>query len=51
MLAHGSPREVMTEGRLRKLFDTDLIVDENPVSGAPRVTIAGVMGRGSEVRD
>jgi iron complex transport system ATP-binding protein len=51
MLAHGSPREVMTEGRLRTLFDTDLIVDENPVSGAPRVTIAGVRGRGSEVRD
>jgi iron complex transport system ATP-binding protein len=39
MLAHGPPREVMTEARLRTLFDTDLMVDENPVSGAPRVTL------------
>lgn len=37
--AHGSPREVMTESRLRAVFDTDLIVDANPASGAPRITL------------
>lgn len=37
-LACGPPEEVMTEDRLRSLFDTDLMVDRNPVTGAPRVT-------------
>jgi cobalamin transport system ATP-binding protein len=37
-LSHGTPREVMTESRLRAAFDTELLVDENPVSGSPRVT-------------
>ena len=39
MLANGAPRDVMTEELLRSLFDTDLMVDENPLSGAPRVTL------------
>ena len=46
MLAFGTPREVMNETNLRNLFDANLIVDMNPVSGAPRVTIAGQMRRG-----
>ena len=37
--ASGSPREVMTESLLRAVFDTDLMVDVNPASGAPRITL------------
>ncbi len=39
MLACGEPREVLSETRLRTLFDTDLLVDVNPASGAPRITL------------
>ena len=39
LLAIGGPREVLTDARLRALYGTDLLVDENPVSGAPRITI------------
>lgn len=35
----GSPREVMTEKVLRGVFDTHLLVDDNPNSGAPRITL------------
>jgi iron complex transport system ATP-binding protein len=45
VLAFGSPRDVMNETNLRNLFDANLIVDTSPVSGAPRVTIAGQMRR------
>ena len=39
MIAFGAPREVMTERLLRNVFETDLMVDVNPASGAPRVTL------------
>lgn len=39
VLAVGEPREVLTEDRLRALYGTDLLVDRNPVSDAPRITI------------
>jgi len=39
IMAYGSPPEVMTEAKLRAVFDTDLMVDTNPASGAPRVTL------------
>lgn len=35
----GSPRDVMTEEVLRGVFDTPLLVDDNPNSGAPRITL------------
>jgi len=38
-IAAGKPDEVMTEAKLRKVFETGLIVDKNPVSGAPRMTL------------
>lgn len=38
-LACGSPREVLTEGRLKALFDAELMVDVNPATGAPRITV------------
>lgn len=39
MMAHGSPREVMTESRLQEVFNASLLVDDNPSSGAPRITL------------
>jgi iron complex transport system ATP-binding protein len=38
MLACGPPGEVITEDVLQALFDTELMVDKNPVTGAPRIT-------------
>lgn len=39
MIAFGAPKEAMTEELLRGVFETDLMVDSNPASGAPRVTL------------
>lgn len=39
MITHGATREVMTEQRLREVFEANLMVDANPSSGAPRVTL------------
>ena len=35
----GPPKTVMTEEVLRGVFETNLIVDDSPISGAPRVTL------------
>jgi iron complex transport system ATP-binding protein len=37
-VAYGSPREVLTEGLLKQVFDLQVLVDTHPVSGAPRIT-------------
>ncbi|HMF58306.1 MAG TPA: ABC transporter ATP-binding protein [Pyrinomonadaceae bacterium] len=37
-LASGSPREVLTAEMLNRLFEIEVLVDANPVSGAPRIT-------------
>lgn len=39
MVGFGTPQEVMTEPILRSVFETDLVVDANPASGSPRVTL------------
>src|SRR5215467_8317067 len=39
VLAYGAPREVFTEPALNTLFGARLLVDKNPVSGAPRITL------------
>ncbi|HXG92695.1 MAG TPA: ABC transporter ATP-binding protein [Blastocatellia bacterium] len=39
VVACGAPREVMTEANLETVFDAQLLVDENPSSGAPRITL------------
>jgi iron complex transport system ATP-binding protein len=39
MMACGSPQEVMNEANLCSLFNANLLVDANPISHAPRVTI------------
>lgn len=38
MLAKGSPRAVLTPEILRELFAIQVLVDEHPVTGAPRIT-------------
>jgi iron complex transport system ATP-binding protein len=38
VVALGPPKDVITRENLRAVFETPLLVDENPVSGAPRVT-------------
>jgi iron complex transport system ATP-binding protein len=35
----GQPRDVMNEELLRDVFETDLMVDTNPSSAAPRITL------------
>jgi len=40
-LAVGSPERVLDEANLMKVFRTDLLVDRNPISGAPRITPVG----------
>lgn len=37
--ASGTPASVMRDEFLRELFQTSLVVDRNPASGAPRITI------------
>jgi iron complex transport system ATP-binding protein len=38
-IAFGPPDEVMTSEKLEKVFEADLLVDRNPVTGAPRITL------------
>ncbi|MEO8434141.1 MAG: ABC transporter ATP-binding protein [Pyrinomonadaceae bacterium] len=37
-IATGSPREVLTPALLGKVFDLEVLVDEHPTTGAPRIT-------------
>jgi iron complex transport system ATP-binding protein len=40
-LAFGPPENVLDEANLTRVFRTDLLVDRNPISGAPRITPVG----------
>jgi iron complex transport system ATP-binding protein len=44
-MAQGTPDEVLNETQLMEVFNLDLLVDRNPVSGAPRVTPVNYRGR------
>jgi iron complex transport system ATP-binding protein len=35
----GTPDEVITEPNIREVYETDVLVDRNPVTGLPRVTL------------
>ena len=39
--ALGSPSEVITEENIRRVYETTVMVEKNPISGAPRVTPVG----------
>ena len=41
LTACGTPEEVMLEPILRQAYDTELIVDRNPVTGTPMVVLLG----------
>ena len=46
MIAMGSPREVLTPELLRRVFDLEVLVDANPITGAPRITpVHGMSGK------
>jgi cobalamin transport system ATP-binding protein len=46
LIAVGDPREVMTEARLQQVFETEVLVDEHPLSRAPRITLVTVARQG-----
>ena len=50
MVAVGNPEDVMTEALLRTVFETDLLVDANPASGSPRVTLIRSKAEISDLR-
>lgn len=35
----GAPGEVITEANIREVYETDVLVDENPLTGQPRMTL------------
>jgi iron complex transport system ATP-binding protein len=37
----GTPAEVITEENIRRVYETTVLVEKNPLSGAPRVTLLG----------
>jgi len=37
----GVPSEVITEENIREVYETDVLVDVNPLNGLPRVTLSG----------
>jgi len=45
----GAPGEVITELNIREVYETDVLVDANPVNGLPRVTLlsSNLSGQGS----
>jgi iron complex transport system ATP-binding protein len=44
--AMGTPAEVVTQDHIREVYETDVLVDSNPVTGLPRVTLAGSPSEG-----
>jgi iron complex transport system ATP-binding protein len=45
VLANGPPHEIFTAESLNTLFGADLLVDKNPLSGAPRITLVAPQRR------
>jgi iron complex transport system ATP-binding protein len=37
----GTPAEVITEENIRRVYETTVLIEKNPLSGAPRVTLLG----------
>ena len=46
----GTPREVITEEAVGEVYGERVLVDESPVNGAPRITLAGSRARGEKNR-
>jgi iron complex transport system ATP-binding protein len=41
VFALGGPSEVITEENIRRVYETKVLVEKNPLSGAPRITLLG----------
>ena len=39
LLAIGTPKEVLTQFRIREAFQTDVLIDHHPMNHAPRITL------------
>jgi len=50
MIEVGTANDVMTEPLLRSVFETNLMVDSNPASGSPRVTLIRRNSGGPDLR-
>jgi iron complex transport system ATP-binding protein len=48
--AIGTPTEVVTRARVEELFETRVLVDANPFSGAPRVTLMSHESKGEGIQ-
>lgn len=46
IFAVGRPAEVLTEENIRRVYETTVLVEKNPLSGAPRVTPIGRIKEG-----
>jgi iron complex transport system ATP-binding protein len=42
---HGAPPEVLTPERIEAVFGAPVVVDKNPINGAPRVTVVAPRGQ------
>ncbi|MGE5252812.1 MAG: ABC transporter ATP-binding protein [Planctomycetaceae bacterium] len=41
VFALGGPSEVITQENIRRVYETKVLVEKNPLSGAPRITLLG----------
>ncbi len=41
VFSSGIPSEVITEENIRRVYETKVLVEKNPLSGAPRITLLG----------
>lgn len=46
----GAPGEVITKSNIREVYETDVLVDANPLNGLPRITLLGSTLSGQESR-
>jgi iron complex transport system ATP-binding protein len=44
IFSSGVPSEVITEENIRRVYETRVLVEKNPLSGAPRITLLGKGG-------
>ncbi len=45
--ALGKPSDVMDEKTINDVFDADVLIDKNPVTGAPRITLLAMAQKGA----
>jgi iron complex transport system ATP-binding protein len=48
LAALGTPQEVLTEKRIREVFQTTVVIDRHPTADVPRITLVPAAPRGAE---